>query len=188
MRRCVVVLSVLLLASACGGDDDAGDLFGLDEVSTTDSASAAADEPAPDPEPSAEGVDRSDELIGTWNVTFYALPDGGGRTNVIDGQAPVQLTFFDDGTIAYHTGCNAGGTTYSTAGLYVVPESALDDTPEGQAIDFLQGQQEEQGCEGFLGEQDRDLPANLRQAERFRLDGDRLILSAEFFLLEAERA
>lgn len=191
MRRSVLLCSLMLALGACGGSDDgdAADLFGVPDAQTTaddpttDAEALGVDEPVATP----EGVDRSAELIGTWNITFYALPDGGGRTNVIDGSAPVQITFNTDGTATYHTGCNAGDATYSTEGVYVVPESALDETPEGQPLTINAGMIEEAGCEGFLGEQNGDLPAAWQQAERFRLDGERLILSAEFFLLEAER-
>ena len=175
----IIVTGLLLLGGCSDSDGDTAELFGFDDDATAD----GRDEPAA----AAEGVDRSGEFVGTWNITFYALPDGGGRTNVIAGSAPVQITFDADGTATYHTGCNAGSTTFATDGVYVVPESALDETPEGQPVTIDQGMQEEQGCEGFLGEQDVDLPAAWRQAERFRLDGDLLILSAEFFLLEAER-
>ena len=198
----IIVTGLLLLGGCSDSDGDTAELFGFEDETTVDERDAAGDtsaepnddaQPAEEPpagdEPAAppEGVDRSTDLVGTWNVTFYALPDGGGRTNVIAGSAPVQITFDADGTATYHTGCNAGSTTFATDGVYVVPESALDETPEGQPVTIDQGMQEEQGCEGFLGEQDVDLPAAWRQAERFRLDGDLLILSAEFFLLEAER-
>lgn len=205
--RWVGLFVIVVALSACGGGDGDGDasgFFAIDDSSTTDDESDTA-EPADDgsefdnepveeppagdaPAAAPEGVDRSAELIGTWNITFYALPNGGGRTNVIDGDAPVQITFETGGAVSYHTGCNAGGTTYATDGVYVVPESALDETPEGQPLTIdSEAMSEGELCEGFLGEQDVDLPAAWRQAERFRLDGDRLILSAEFFLLEAER-
>lgn len=192
--RWSLILVLALFAGACGGDDDGTTgVFGRDLPSSDDDAADPADDTpaASDDEPAdddaAAGEDRSAELVGSWNVTFYALPDGGGMTNVIDGSAPVQITFAADGTLDYHTGCNQGGGDYSTSGTYYVPDSALDDQPEGQAITIGPGAQTEIGCEGFLGEQDVDLPAAMRQATRFRLDGDRLILSAEFFLVEAER-
>ena len=43
----------------------------------------------------------------------------------------------------------------------------------------------ERGCEGFLGDQDRDLPANMAAVSRFRLDEDQLVLLDEFMLVEA---
>lgn len=191
----IIVTGLLLLGGCSDSDGDTAELFGFDDgagdtsAEPNDDAQPAEEPPAGD-EPAAppEGVDRSADLVGTWNVTFYALPDGGGRTNVIDGDATVQITFNADGTTRYHTGCNGGGSTYTTSGVYVVPTSALDDTPEGQPLTIdSEAMSEGELCEGFLGEQDVDLPAAWQQAERFRLDGDLLILSAEFFLLEAER-
>ena len=193
--RWTLILVLALFAGACGGDDDGRTgLFDRDLPDASDDADGSGgDDPAPadadpDDEPAATGDDRSGELVGTWTVTFYALPDGGGMTNVVGGNSPVQITFDADGTLDYHTGCNQGSGDYSTSGTYYVPDSALDDEPEGQAISLGPGAQTEIGCPGFLGEQDVDLPAAMRQAVRFRLDGERLILSAEFFLVEAERA
>lgn len=178
-----VIAAVLIVAGACGSDSDT--------VSTTSEAPETAESeslpPADDPSPST-GEDRSAELLGRWEVANYQLPDGGGLTNVV-GDAPVFIEFNADGTISYHTGCNAGGTEFTTAGTYIVPESALDDTPEGQSIDIgPQFEQTEEGCDGFLGDQDVDLPANMDAATRFTLDGDRLLLLDEFLLIEATRS
>lgn len=173
------VAAVLIVAGACGSNGDAG--------STTSQPSEVADSarlPPADDQASSPDQDRSAKLVGRWEVTNYQLPDGGGLTNVV-GDAPVFMEFGDDGTVGYHTGCNAGGSTYATAGTYVVPESALDDAPEGQAIDIGPlFEQEEEGCDGFLGDQDRDLPANMDAVTRFIIDGDRLLLLDEFLLIE----
>ena len=89
----------------------------------------------------------------------------------------------------YNTGCNSGGTNYGTSGTYYVPESALDDMPEGQPITIGPVfEQTERGCEGFLGDQDRDLPEDMGVATRFVLDGDRLLLLDEFLLIEAAKS
>ena len=100
----------------------------------------------------------------------------------------VHITYAADGTVSYGTGCNQGSSVYTTSGVYFVPESALDDTPEGQAIAIGSTfEQTEIGCDGFLGEQDADIPARLAEATRFRIDGDRLLLLDEFLLVEATR-
>lgn len=175
--------AVLIVAGACGSESDA--------VSTTSEAPGGVEsEPVPPTDSSVapSGQDRSAELIGRWEVANYALPDGAGLTNVV-GDAAVFIEFNADGTLSYHTGCNPGGTTFATAGMYVVPESALDETPEGQTIDIGPlFDQEEEGCDGFLGDQDVDLPANMAAATRFTLDGDRLLLLDEFLLIEATRS
>ena len=175
--------AVLIVSGACGSDSEA--------ASTTSTAPETVESesltPADDPVAPA-GQDRSAELVGRWEVASYQLPDGGGLTNVV-GDAPVFIEFSADGTLSYHTGCNPGGTTFATAGTYVVPESALDDTPEGQTIDIGPlFEQEEEGCGGFLGDQDVDLPANMAAATRFSLDGDRLLLLDEFLLIETTRS
>ena len=98
------------------------------------------------------------------------------------------IEFKADGSVAYNTGCNSGGTTFAASGTYYVPESALDNEPEGQPISLGPAfEQTEIGCDGFLGEQDVDLPANMGAVSRFILDGDRLGLLDEFILIEATK-
>ncbi len=183
--------SILLVLAACGGDDDsAGSTSTAAPVATrsTTTAPSAADEPTAPPDEPDEGEDRADELLGRWEITNYVLPGGGGLTNVV-GSEPVFIEFDADGSVSYHTGCNAGSTTFTTSGTYAVPKSALDDTLEGQPItigpDFAQT---EIGCEGFLGDQDRDLPIDLGAATRFTFNGDVLRLLDEFLLVEATRS
>lgn len=134
------------------------------------------------------GEDRSGELLGRWEITNYVLPGGGGLTNVV-GDDPVFIEFNADNSVDYNTGCNSGGTGYETSGTYYVPESALDDMPEGQPITVGPVfEQTERGCDGFLGDQDRDLPNNMGAATRFVIDGDRLLLLDEFLLVEATKS
>ena len=181
-KRIATLLVLALAIGACGGDDPAS--------TTADSPATTAAEttvtttlPPEDPDPAGE--DRSGELLGRWEITNYALPDGGGFTNVV-GDGPVFIEFKADGTVAYNTGCNSGGTTFATSGTYYEPRSALDNEPEGQPITLGPGfEQTEIGCEGFLGEQDVDLPANMGAVTRFILDDDRLGLLDEFILIEA---
>ena len=143
----------------------------------------------PPEDPGADGgEERSGELLGRWEVTNYVLPSGGGLTNVV-GDDPVFIEFNADNSVDYNTGCNSGGTNYETSGTYYVPESALDDMPEGQPITIGPVfEQTERGCEGFLGDQDRDLPEDMGVAARFVLDGDRLLLLDEFLLIEAAKS
>ena len=186
LRIVVGAIVFTLIAAACSGDDlssfDGADRNAGDSTATS---GAGVDD---EPQPAAEGSDRAAELIGRWEIFHYALPDGGGLTNVVGGE-PVFMEFGVDGTLSYGTGCNQGTADYATSGVYLVPESPLDDTPEGQPIAIGPGfVQTEIGCEGFLGDQDRDLPANMIVAGRFRLDGDSLRLLDEFLLIEATKA
>ncbi len=175
----IIVAASLVLAGACGSDRDTG--------STTSETPGVADSSGPPDPGSTTGQDRSAELVGRWEVVNYLLPEGGGLTNVV-GDETVFIEFHSDGTVSYSTGCNSGGTEYGTSGTYYDPESALDDTPEGQPIKMgPQFEQTERGCDGFLGDQDRDLPFNMGAVTRFTLDGERLLLLDEFLLIEAFR-
>ena len=178
-----VVAAVLIVAGACGSDSES-------DTTTSEVPGIVESESLPpdDDQGPPTGQDRSAELLGRWDVANYLLPDDGGFTNVV-GEVPVFIEFGADGTTGYHTGCNAGGTEFTTSGSYFLPESALDDTPEGQAINIGPlFEQAEEGCDGFLGDQDRDLPANMGAATRFALDSDRLLLLDEFLLIEATRS
>ncbi len=175
-----VVVAIVIIAAACGSDSDAGPTTS-EAPETVESESL----PPADDDVQPTGQDRSAELVGRWEVVNYQLADGGGLTNVV-GDGAVFIEFSADGTISYDTGCNTGGTEYTTTGTYVVPESALDDAPEGQAINIGPlFEQTEEGCDGFLGDQDRDLPANMGAATRFAFDGEQLLLLDEFLLIEA---
>ena len=183
------LLGVLaLVAAGCGsGEDSSGEDSGSTET-TTAAIATTESPPAVEDTQAGDGEDRSAELVGRWEVTHYTLPGGGGLTNIV-GDAPVYIEFAADGTISYHTGCNAGGSAYTTRGTYAVPKSALDDVAEGQAITIGPVfEQTEQGCDGFLGDQDRDLPADMGAATRFILDGERLLLLDEFLLIDTTRS
>ncbi len=184
LRLSTAFAALVLVVAACGGDEPVA----TDSPATTAATTTAADtQPPGDPEPSA-GEDRTDDLLGRWQIINYALPDGAGLTNVV-GSDPVFIEFKADGLVAYNTGCNSGGSTFQTSGTYYVPESALDDKPAGQPITLGPTfEQTEIGCEGFLGDQDVDLPANMGAVTRFVIDDDRLLLADEFLLIEATRA
>lgn len=181
---------LIIFAAACGGGDTSGP-NGLD-AGASGSTIALVDEvndTPSDDEPAlmAKGEDRRAELVGRWEVMHYALPDGAGLTNVF-GNGPVFIEFGDDGTVAYGTGCNEGTTGYTASGVYVVPESTLDDTPKGQPITIGPSfGQTKIGCDGFLGDQDHDLPANMGAATRFVLDDDLLRLYDDSLLVEATK-
>jgi hypothetical protein len=186
MRRSwyIVAVGLVLVAAACGGDDDVASTTAASPETTSAPTTMATTLP-PDDSGSPAGEDRSEELLGKWEITNYALPDGGGLTNVV-GDDPVFIEFKADGSVDYNTGCNSGGTEYATSGTYYVPESALDDQPAGQPITLGPSfEQTERGCDGFLGDQDRDLPDNMGAVTRFVIDGDRLLLVDEFLLIEA---
>ena len=184
----LLVAIVSIVAAACGSDDDSTATASTAPEPTVAETVTSAPPPPPDDTGATVGQDRSAEVVGRWEVTNYVLPDGGGLTNVV-GEELVFIEFGTDGTVRYHTGCNGGGTDFSTSGTYAVPESALDDTVEGQAITIGPAfEQTEIGCDGFLGDQDLDLPANMGAATRFILDGDRLLLLDDFILIETTRA
>ncbi len=180
---------VVLITAACGGDSDSSPPDAGDPTSDDAPVEESPLEESPvDDEfaQSSDAVDRSVELVGRWEIVNYGLT-GGGLTNVL-GEG-VHISFVADGTVSYGTGCNQGSSVYATSGVYLVPESALDDTPEGQAIAIGPTfEQTEIGCDGFLGEQDADIPARLAEATRFRIDRDRLLLLDEFLLVETTRA
>lgn len=184
----ILVLGLLLVAAACGGDDDSASTPTAASGATTSVPTTEATTlPAEDPGTNG-GEDRSGDLLGRWEVAYYVLPDGGGLTNVV-GSDPVFIEFNTDNTIGYNTGCNSGGTDFETSGTYYVPSSALDEIPEGQAITIGPVfEQTERGCDGFLGDQDRDLPDDMGAVTRFILDGDRLLLLDEFVLIEANKS
>jgi hypothetical protein len=184
---CILGAALLLVAVACGGEDDAAVTTAAPSTTTATSGTVATTQPPEDPGTGA-GEDRSGELVGRWEIVDYFLPGGGGLTNVV-GDDPVFIEFKADGSVDYGTGCNSGGTRFSTSGSYYVRESALDDRPEGQPIsigpDF---EQTERGCDGFLGDQDRDLPTDMGAVTRFVIDGDRLRLLDEFLLIETTKS
>jgi len=188
-RIAIVAVGLLVVTAACGGSDIL-DPIPDDQTSVSTAASGAGVTVAPAteaPQPAPGGQDRGAELVGRWEVVNYVLPDGGGLTNIV-GADPVFFEFNTDGTLSYNTGCNGGTTDYATSGAYLVPSSPLDDTLEGQPITIGPSfTQTEIGCEGFLGDQDRDLPADMGAASRFRIDDDQLRLLDEFVLVIATR-
>ncbi|MDJ0496462.1 MAG: META domain-containing protein [Acidimicrobiia bacterium] len=181
----IVVAAFVFVAVACGGDDDPASTTAASPETTAAATTAATT--SPDATQAPAGEDRSGELLGRWEIVNYALPDGGGLTNVV-GDDPVFIEFNADGSVDYNTGCNTGGTEFEASGSYYEPESALDTTPAGQPVTLGPAfEQTERGCDGFLGDQDRDLPDNMGAVTRFVLDGDRLLLVDEFLLVEATR-
>lgn len=176
----VFVAGLLVLSTACGAGDE--------PVSTTTAPRGTVVSTLPPEEPGITGEDRSQELLARWEVVNYRLPDDGALTNVV-GADPVFIEFKADGTVAYNTGCNSGGTEFTTNGAYYEPESPLDDTPQGQPLTMGPVfEQTERGCDGFLGDQDRDLPEHMGAVSRFVLEGERLLLLDEFSLIEANRS
>lgn len=180
-RLPVVVALIAVTVVACGGDT-------ADTTSTSAGPGATAGpagttEATLDTSNGTTGVDRSGEIVGRWTIEFYRQADG-ARTNIV-GDDPVFIEFASDGTLTFHTGCNPGSATYVTQGTYYVPESALDEEPEGQAVRISGLSTDSATCEGFLGDQDTDFAAALQDASRFMLDEGNLLLLDEFFLVEA---
>jgi len=186
-RLAVAAVGFVLLTAACSNNELPNLGAPADQTSAATAAPSTAATDAPvDDEPAVGGNDRSAEVIGRWEITHYVLPDG-AYTNVV-GADSVFMEFSADGTLSYHTGCNSGTTDFATSGAYLVPTSGFDDTPEGQPIAIGPSfEQTEIGCEGFLGDQDVDIPANMGAATRFRIDDGQLRLLDEFNLIEATR-
>ncbi len=179
---------LFLIAAACGGTDVPASTTPATSSATVSSVTTVATTSTSEDLDTGGGEDRSGELVGRWEIINYAFPDGGGLTNVV-GDDPAFIQFNADGSVDYHTGCNSGSTVYTVSGTYYVPESALDDRPEGQMITLGPVfEQTERGCEGFLGDQDRDLPDNMGTVSRFLFDGDRLWLLDESLLIEAVKS
>jgi hypothetical protein len=176
----IVVVGLLLAVAACGGEDELAESTTAAPTATTSTTTLPPEDPGAN-----AGEDRSGELLGRWEVVNYVLPDGGGLTNVV-GDGPVFIEFNADNSVDYNTGCNSGGTEFETSGTYFEPRSALDEMPEGQPITIGPTfEQTEIGCDGFLGDQDRDLPVDMAAVTRFIIDGERLGLLSEFLLIEA---
>lgn len=184
----VFVAGLLVASAACGSNDEAAPTTTEAQATTIELPGTLASTQPPEDPGTATGEDRSGELLARWEVDHYRLPDDGALTNVV-GSEPVFIEFNAAGSISYSTGCNSGRAEFTTSGTYYVPESALDDMPKGQPITIGPVfEQTERGCDGFLGDQDRDLPDNMGAVSRFVLDGERLLLLDEFLLIEATRA
>lgn len=181
----MVVVWALALA-ACGGTEPGAATTSapvdVTEVTTSPFVDTTVDEGT---DASPGGEDRTAELEGRWTISDYHV--SGTLTNVV-GDEPAFVAFGSDGSVVLHTGCNEGTGSYTTAGIYYAPDSGLDDTPEGQLIDFGPGfTMDDAVCDGFLGDQDADLPAQMSAVTRFTIDDDRLRLLDEFLLVEAAR-
>ena len=179
MRRFASALVVLLLGlggASCGDDAATPGPPGppttsgptpMDESTTTTEAVIAED--------------ASDDLLGRWLIQAYQDREGRFSDVTIRGAVP-ELTFGADGSLVFHTGCNRGGTTYRTTGVY--------DGVNGQALTIAPGVTEEAYCDFGLGEQNIALPAAWLQATVFVLDGTTLELrtAGGTVVLSAERA
>ena len=193
-----IVVAALLFLSACGDDseapsaDETSEDSGEDTPDTPEDPSAerpATDKPANGDDLGADSdADRSAELTGRWEIVNYTLTAGGGLTTIVGDVTPY-LEFSADSSLTFQTGCNGGSATWETSGGYYEPSSGLDDTSEGQIIQIGDREKEQQLCDGFLGEQDADISANLERASRFVLNDDGgLLLLDEFVLVISEPA
>ena len=181
----VLVVVALLTLASCSDDAVSAPLDPTPDATTVapiDSSSDTAGTTAP-PRESA-GDDRSAGLIGEWTIVNYSLVDSGALTNIVGDVTPY-LEFRADGTLEFHTGCNGGSATWEASGAYAEP-SPLSDAPAGQPIRIGDIGLEQELCDGFLGEQDSDVAANLGAAERFLLVDGGLSLLDEFVLILAE--
>lgn len=179
------ILIALLAAGlvACGGD--ATPASTSPEPDTTTAPLTLAETTSP-PDDGGTGEDPSEEIVGRWMIEYYRDASR-ARTNVL-GDEPPFIEFGSDGSLTFHTACNAGSGIYSVDGAYYVPESALDDRPEGQSLRLDDLTIDSATCEGFIGEQDTDLFTDFGSVSRFVLDEGRLLLLDEFFLLQATPA
>ena len=178
---------MVLLPAACGDDSVPTTPGALDDGIVADTSENPT-EPSDDVPTADAGPDRRAELIGRWEIVNYTIVAGGGLTNIIGDVTPF-LEFAPDGSLTFQTGCNGATARWETNGGYFTPSSALDDTPEGQAIAIVDIAKEDVICDGFLGEQDADIGANLETATRFVVGDDGgLRLFDEFILVVTEPA
>lgn len=178
-RLPVAVALIAFILVACGSDTT--DSTAGDAAVTTETV--VTTETPTTPVEAVTGEDRSDELVGRWMIEFYQ-DSNSSRTNVL-GDEPPFIEFDADGSVTFHTSCNPGTGTYSTDGVYFVPESRLDNQPEGQSLRIDDLTIDTAVCEGFIGEQDTDLFNDFGSTSRFVLDEGKLLLLDEFFLVEA---
>lgn len=182
LRIVLLVGGFGLLATACGDDGDS-----TTDPPADDSADGSGDDSSGDDGSGDDGVldesDRSAELIGTWAITTFQLAGGVGEATPVGEPS---ITFADDGTITFDTGCNTGGGEYDTAFAYLDEED--DAGVIGQGITFGSLSRTEIGCEAELGDQDLAIPGAIRAAGLFRfVDGDLVLVRDGNLMIGATR-
>lgn len=173
VRTLLIVGAITLLATGCG-DDDGNDTGATDTGSTdsdsTDTGSSGDDDAgggdAGGGDAATGATDRGPDLVGEWTITSYQLAGALGEAEPL-GPDPVTITFADDGTFMFSTGCNTGEGEWEAWGAYYVPEDEDDDIPEGQGIEFDGMSVTEIDCDEDRADQDLSIGGAIRAAMRF---------------------
>lgn len=178
VRALLIVGALTLLAAGCG--DDGGSDTAPTETGSSGDDDAGGDDATED---SADGddadtgaTDRGPDLVGDWTITSYQLAGALGEAEPL-GPDPVTITFADDGTFTFSTGCNTGEGEWEAWGAYYVPEDEDDDIPEGQGIEFDGMSVTEIDCDEGRADQDLSIGGAIRAAMRFTVgDGSFTLL------------
>ncbi|MEQ8841724.1 MAG: META domain-containing protein [Acidimicrobiales bacterium] len=169
-RALLVVGAITLLAAGCGDDTGSTDTGPTDPGETdpgptdtgeTDTGTDAAGD--------SEPADRGAELVGDWTITTFQMAGGVGEAEPA-GDDPVTISFADDGTFTFSTGCNTGDGEWEAWGVYYAPTDEDDAIPEGQGIEFDGISRTEADCDDETAEQDLAIGGAIRAATRFTVD------------------
>jgi len=170
LRLVFAIAAMALLTTACGDDGgsdaepDGATSAPDDNDSNNDNNDADANEP----------TDRSDELLGSWNIATFQIAGGLGEADAV-GDEPVTIEFLDDGTLNYSTGCNTGSGEWEARGVYR-PSEGDDDIFAGQGITFGGLSSTEIACDDERADQDLAIGGGIRAAETFTIEDGTLTL------------
>lgn len=162
-RRLLAVLltgGLTLLAISCG--DDGATTSNPDTGTQPDDGSGSGNDDGP--------RDRSDELIGRWEIHTFQLAGGVGLADVV-GSEPAFVEFDADGTIRFGNGCNTGDGEWEAFGAYLEPEDG-NEPRAGQSLDIGPLSRTEIGCPEELFDQDLAIGGALRAARNFTIGAD----------------
>jgi heat shock protein HslJ len=178
VRALLIVGAITLLAAGCG--DDGGSDTAPTDTDSTDTGSTDTDST------DTGATDRGPDLVGDWTITSYQLAGALGEAEPL-GPDPVTISFGDDGTFTFSTGCNTGEGEWEAWGAYYVPEDEDDDIPEGQGIEFDGISVTEIDCDEDRADQDLSIGGAIRAAMRFTVgDGSFTLLRDGNVMLAGE--
>lgn len=186
-RLLVIVVSLVLLLAACGGEDPVGEEAAPTSAPATTDASTAGATETTETKSADPGV-ATPELVGTtWNVRLYLE---GGAMAQLWPQTEITLSFGDGGTVSGFAGCNEYTGAFTVDGAYDPFEEGVRDEGDGQAIQITVDSVEEAVCDSPVGvmEQEAAYLVALESAGRWLIGRDVLLIrtSDGLFLVEAE--
>lgn len=186
VRALLIVGAITLLAAGCG-DDGGSDTAPTDtDSSDTDSPDTGSTDTDSTDSTDTGATDRGPDLVGDWTITSYQLAGALGEAEPL-GPDPVTISFGDDGTFTFSTGCNTGEGEWEAWGAYYVPEDEDDDIPEGQGIEFDGISVTEIDCDEDRADQDLSIGGAIRAAMRFTVgDGSFTLLRDGNVMLAGE--